>query len=136
MANVMSLPAERRETEVSEKVTRRRFNAEYKVRVLREADACSQVGEIGALLRREGIYSSHLSTWRAQAKRGELAALAPKKRGPKATEVDPRDKRLIEMEREIARLTRRAERAEALVALQKKLSQLLGIALPTTEEES
>jgi len=136
MANVMSLPAERRETEVSEKVTRRRFSAEYKVRVLREADACSQVGEIGALLRREGIYSSHLSTWRAQAKRGELAALAPKKRGPKATEVDPRDKRLIEMEREIARLTRRAERAEALVALQKKLSQLLGIALPTTEEES
>ena len=125
MANVMSLPAERRETEVSEKAKRRRFGAEYKVRVLHEADACKQVGEISALLRREGLYSSHLVTWRAQARRG-----------PKPKELDARDKQVAEMAREIAKLTRRAERAEALVALQKKLSELLGIALPTLEEES
>lgn len=136
MANVMSLPAERRETEVSEKAKRRRFGAEYKVRILREADGCQQVGELSALLRREGLYSSHLVTWRAQARRGELAALAPKKRGPKPKEVDPRDKQVAEMAREIVKLTRRAERAEALVALQKKLSELLGIALPTLEEQS
>jgi transposase-like protein len=136
MTNVMSLPAVRPETEVTEKAKRRRFTAEYKVRILREAEGCKQTGEIGALLRREGLYSSHLLTWRAQAKRGELAALAPKKRGPKPKEVDPRDKRMAEMEREMAKLTRRAERAEALVEVQKKLSQLLGIALPSPPEDT
>ena len=133
--NVMSSLAERRETEVSAKAKRRRFSAEYKVRILREADGCKQTGEIGALLRREGLYSSHLLTWRAQAKRGELAALAPKKRGPKPKEVDPRDKRLAELQREITKLTRRAERAEAIIEVQKKLSQLLGIALPEPPPE-
>lgn len=135
MANVMSLPAERRETEVSEKAKRRRFSGEYKMRILREAEQCSQAGAVSALLRREGLYSSHLVTWRAQAKRGELAALAPKKRGPKPKELDPREKEVAEMARTIAKLTRRAERAEALVALQKKVSELLGVALPTLAEE-
>ena len=135
MANVMSLTAGRPETEVTEKAKRRRYTAEFKARILREAEACTKPGELGALLRREGLYSSHLTSWRAQAARGEAAALEPKKRGPKAKEVDPRDKHIAVMERQVAALTRRAERAEAIVALQKKLSQLLGIALPATEED-
>jgi transposase len=136
MANVMSLPAGRPETEVSAKAKRRRFTAEYKVRILREADGCTKTGEFGALLRREGLYSSHLLSWRGQAQRGELAALAPQKRGPKPKEVDGRDKELAVLRREIAQLTRRAERAEAIVEVQKKISQLLGIALPEIDEES
>ena len=136
MANVMSLPAGRPETEVTAKAKRRRFTAEYKVRILREADGCNKTGEIGSLLRREGLYSSHLLSWRGQAQRGELAALAPQKRGPKPKEVDERDKELAALRRENARLMRRAERAEAIVEVQKKLSQLLGIPLPETEDES
>jgi transposase len=135
MANVMSLPASRAETEVSEKAKRRRFTAEYKARILRESESCKRPGEIGALLRREGLYSSHLVAWREQARRGELAALAPKKRGPKPTPVDPRDKEVAELRRENLRLTQRAERAEAIVEVQKKLSKLLGIVLPEAPEE-
>jgi transposase len=130
----MSSRAETPEVEVLAKATRQRYTAEYKGRILREAAACSVRGELGALLRREGLYSSHLTNWQAAAKRGELEGLKPKKRGPKAAVVDPRDRQLAEKEREIARLTRRAERAEALVALQKKVSQILGIALPDSEE--
>jgi transposase-like protein len=127
-------PEGRASSEVVERATRRRFTGEYKQRILHEADATTARGEIGALLRREGLYSSHLNTWRADAERGQLAGLKPKQRGPKAMPVDPRDKRIGELEREVARLGRRAERAEAIVEVQKKLSQLLGIALPTTEE--
>lgn len=136
MTNVMSLPAVRPETEVNAKARRRRFTAEYKVRILREAEGCVKTGEIGALLRREGLYSSHLLSWRGQAQRGELAGLAPQKRGPKPKEVDERDKELAALRRENTRLTRRAERAEAIVEVQKKLSQLLGIPLPEAEDES
>src|SRR5919197_4174282 len=106
------------ETEVVAKARRRRFTAEYKRRIMREADRCTHPGEIGALLRREGLYSSHLTTWRAARDRGELAGLAPKPRGPKATPPDPRDKKIAEQEREIVRWKQRAERAEALVELQ------------------
>jgi transposase-like protein len=119
---------------VSAKATRRRFTAEEKRRILREADGCTQRGELGALLRREGIYSSHLSAWRAAAAKRELEALAPKKRGPVPKVVDARDRKLVEQEREIARLTRRAERAEAIVDLQKKVSEILGIPLPDSDE--
>ena len=70
-------------TEVTPKATRRRFSAEYKRAILAEADACTKPGELGALLRREGLWSSHLSTWRAQRARGEQQGLAPRKRGPK-----------------------------------------------------
>jgi len=136
MANVMSLTAGRPETEVTEKAKRRRYTAEYKARILREADGCTKPGELGALLRREGLYSSHLTSWRAQAARGELAGLEPKKRGPKAKVVDPRDKQLAALERENAKLQRRLEHAEAIIAVQKKVSQLLGISLPDTSEES
>ena len=122
-------------TEVVAKVSRRRFSAKYKKRILDEAAACSAPGERGALLRREGLYSSHLTKWRRQAEEGRLAGLKAKRRGPAARVVDPRDKRLAELEKELNAMTRRAERAEALVDLQKKVSELLGIVLPTREEQ-
>ena len=121
------------EVEVSAKATRRRFTEEYKRRILAEADGCTMVGELGALLRREGLYSSHLSTWRQASARGELSA---KKRGPKAKQADPNAKRILELERENRRLRARAERAEALVEVQKKVAALLGNDLPSSEGES
>jgi transposase-like protein len=114
------------DTEVVAKPQRRRFTAEYKRRIVREADRCTTPGAIGALLRREGLYSSHLTTWRAARDRGELEALAPRKRGPKAPPPDPRDKTIAEQEREITKWKKRAERAEALVEVQKKVAALLG----------
>src|SRR2546422_9793187 len=81
------------ETEVVAKARRRRFTAAEKLRVLREADHCTKPGELSALLRREGLYSSHLSTWRVARRRGELAGLTPRRRGPQAKPVDPRDKK-------------------------------------------
>jgi transposase-like protein len=115
--------------EVVAKAQRRRFTAEYKRRIVREADRCTTTGAIGALLRREGLYSSHLTTWRAARDRGELEGLAPKKRGPKVEPPDLRDKKIAEQERQITRLTKRAERAEALVEIQKKVAALLGVPL-------
>jgi transposase len=135
MANVMSFGPGRPETEVTEKGKRRSFTGEYKQRILREAAACKEPGAVGALLRREGLYSSHLTHWRKEAGRGELARLTPKKRGPQPKAVNPRDRELLEAQREVARWKKRAERAEALVEVQKKVSQLLGIALPTNEDE-
>jgi len=82
------------QAEVTARAQRRRFTAAEKLRVLREADRCTKPGEQSALLRREGLYSSHLSTWRAARSRGELAGLSPRQRGPKAKPVDPRDKML------------------------------------------
>jgi transposase len=117
------------ETEVVAKAQRRRFTAEYKQRILREADCCTTPGAIGALVRREGLYSSHLTAWRAARARGELAGLAPRKRGPKAAPLDPRDKKISEQEREITKWRKRAERAEALVEVQKKVAALLGTPL-------
>ena len=118
------------ETEVVAKARRRRFTGAEKLRVLREADRCSRPGELGALLRREGLYSSHLSAWRAARKRGELAGLTSRPRGPKPQRPDPRDRKIVEQAREITRLQARAERAEGLVALQKKAAEILGELLP------
>src|SRR5215470_10226603 len=112
------------DVEVLAKATRRRFTVEYKRKILREADRCKTPGAVGALLRREGLYSSHLTTWRAARDRGDLAG-APKKRGPIPQGPDPRNKKIAELAREAARWRRRAERAEALVEVQKKLSVLL-----------
>jgi transposase-like protein len=114
------------DTEVVAKAQRRRFTAEYKRRIVREADRCTTAGAIGALLRREGLYSSHLTTWRAARDRGELEGLSAKKRGPKVVAPDPRDKKIAELEREVGRQSKRAERAEALVEVQKNLAALLG----------
>ena len=124
------------EVEVLAKPVRRKFTLEYKRRVLREADACKGLGEIGALLRREGLYSSHLSAWRAARDRGELAGSGSKKRGPAPIPVDPRDKQIVELARENRKLLKRAERAEALVEVQKKVSELLGIQLDRPDEKS
>jgi len=121
-------------TEVRPTATRRRFSAKYKREILREADRCTKTGELGALLRREGLYSSHLTTWRAQRERGELQGLAPKRRGPKPAPKNPLAGRMHELERENAKLRKRAERAEALVEIQKKLSELWGVTLPTPED--
>lgn len=116
-----------RETEVTERARRRTFTLEYKRRIVREVDACKTPGSIGALLRREGLYSSHLTVWRAARDRGELALGAVARgRGPRPTPPDPRDKKLAEQAREIARLTQRAQRAEGIVEIQKKVASLLG----------
>jgi transposase len=121
-------------TEVPEKARRRAFTVEYKRKIVKEADACKGSGEIGALLRREGLFSSHLTTWRQARDRGELApGAATKKRGPKAAPVDPRDKKIAELERQIAKVTTRAERAEAIADIQKKLAALFGRPFPSEE---
>ncbi len=112
------------EVEVLAKAERRRFPLEYKRRILKEVDACRRPGEIGALLRREGLYWSHLATWRAARARGELNGSVAKKRGPQAKPEHPDSKRLLQLERENRRLRARAERAEALVELQKKVAAL------------
>jgi len=114
------------DVQVAAKPQRRSFTAEYKRRILKEADACTTPGAVGALLRREGLYSSHLVEWRRARARGELAALTPKKRGRQPTPVDPRDRKLAEVERQLAQMAGRAERAEALVEAQKNLAALLG----------
>jgi transposase-like protein len=114
------------DVQVVAKARRRTYPAEYKRRILKEADACTAPGAIGALLRREGLYSSLLVEWRRARRRGELAALAPKKRGRKPTPVDPRDRTITELERQLAQMTGRAERAEILVDAPKNLAALLG----------
>ncbi len=118
--------------EVSEKPKRRRFTAEYKLRILREADRCKHSREIGALLRREGLYSSQLSTWRRQREAVAQAALATKKRGRKAKPVDPRVKAL---ERENRRLQRKLRQAEIIIDFQKKISEELGIPQSRSEKD-
>lgn len=118
------------ETEVLAKAQRRRFTVEYKRRILKEADRCLRPGEIGALLRREGLYASALTAWRAARERGEIAGLASKPRGPRARRVDPRDRKIAVQEREIAGWKARAQRAEALVEIQKKFSEMVGVPLP------
>jgi len=117
--------------EVPEKARRRRFTATYKLKILEEADRCSESGEIGALLRREGLYSSLLSKWREQREAGVLAGLTPKKRGRKPKPVDRQSARVTELERENARLREQLEKAHTIIDVQKKLSQLL-----SNQEES
>ena len=114
------------DVQVVAKPRRRTYPAEYKRRILKEADACTAPGTIGALLRREGLYSSLLVEWRRARGRGELAALTPQTRGRKPRPVDPRDRTIAELERQVAQLTGRAERAEILVEAQKNLAALLG----------
>ena len=112
------------DSEVVVKAQRRQFSAEYKRRILQEADSCTQRGAVGALLRREGLYSSHLNTWRQQRARGELQGLAPAKRGRKADPQAAENARLL---RETERLKAQLARAELIIEVQKKVSQLLGL---------
>ena len=113
--------------EVPEKAVRRRFTAEYKQSVLREADVCRDAGAIGALLRREGLYSSHLSVWRRQREEGTRRALS-EKRGRKST-ASPLAQENARLKAENARLAQRLEQAETIIEVQKKVSTLLGIPL-------
>jgi len=118
---------------VAEKPVRRRFTAEYKARILREADACTQPGQLGALLRREGLYSSHLTAWRHGRDEGTLAGLTPKRRGRKANPdaaVIAENERL---KRENQRLAEKLRQAETIIEVQKKLSEILGIPLSPPE---
>lgn len=109
--------------ELVEGPRRRRFPAEYKLRVVREADACSKPGEIGALLRREGLYSSHLSAWRKQRDAGGLKALA-KRRGPRTT--DPRDAQIASLRRRAERAETELDKARRVIEVQGNVSALLG----------
>lgn len=119
---------------VEAKAERRRFTADYKLKVIGEADKCQKPGEIGALLRREGLYWSNLSNWRKQRASGELAGLTAKKRGPQRQEKNPLAERVKELERENGRLQRRADLAEGIVELQKKVSEMLGVGLAKSPE--
>ena len=127
--------APRTPTQVTSKARRRTFTADYKKKILHQADGCTQRGELGALLRREGLYSSHLTEWRAQRERGELAALEPKKRGPKAAEANPLAEQLAAQRRENARLKADNEKLQLICDVQKKVSLLLGVTLPTTPDD-
>ena len=133
--SVVVLDDRSREVEVVAKATRRKYSAEYKLAVLREADGCTKPGEIGALLRREGLHSSNLVSWRRQREKGELSALSPRKRGPVPKEKNPLAAKVAALEKETTRLKARAERAEALVELQKKVSEILGIELKRNSEK-
>ncbi len=113
--------------EVPEKKARRKFTARYKLRILAEADACLEPGQLGALLRREGLYSSNLTTWRRQRDDGQLQGLSPKKRGRKAKAVNPLARRVGELERETQRLREKLRKAEIIIDVQKKVSEILGI---------
>jgi transposase-like protein len=115
--------------EVVPKAKRRKFSAEYKWRMLEEADSCTEAGQVGTLLRREGLYSSHLSTWRRQRERGLLEGLRPRKRGRKRK--DELEREVVRLRRENERLQDSLEQAEMIIEVQKKLSRLLGLA---TEE--
>jgi transposase-like protein len=116
--------------EVVEKAKRRQFSPEYKLRVLREAEGCRGEGQLGALLRREGLYSSHLTTWRRQVETGAIAGMRAKKRGPKGRDEDPRIK---QQAREIARLQKQLKQAMTIIDIQKKVAGILGIPLNAPE---
>ncbi len=120
--------------EVLPRAERRQFSGPYKLRILEEVERCTGRGQIGALLRREGLYSSHLSKWRRQRAAGQLQALSPQKRGRKAQEVEAEG--LVRLQRENERLRARLEQAEMIIDVQKKLSRLLGLPVenPETEE--
>lgn len=131
-------PAPVPDPEVHDKPKRRQFTAEYKRSIVEQAEACRDEGAIGALLRREGLYSSHLTTWRRQREQGELQALSPKKRGRKPA-LNPLAQENQRLQAEVTRLSRRLQQAELIIDVQKKVSALLGISLPevkTGEENS
>lgn len=110
--------------EVPEQAKRRRYSPQYKLRILKEADACTERGELGALLRREGLYNSHLTTWRRNRQQGSLQSLSSKKRGPKP-KAGKKKTREAQLESEIRRLRQKLNQAEAIIDIQKKVYALL-----------
>ena len=124
------------DSEVTEKATRRKFSAEYKLRILQLADSCSDPSSLGRLLRKEGLYSSNLTTWRRQRDLGMLKGLQPAKRGRKTIERNPLRPELDKLRKENERLQNRLKRAELIIEVQKKVSQMLGVDLPEGSPES
>ncbi len=114
--------------EVADKPTRRRFTPSYKRRIVEEADRCTEPGDVGRLLRREGLYSSHLTGWRKAARRGSLKALS-KKRGRKPIERNPLEGKVLRLERENARLEKELHKAHLIIDVQGKVAGLLGLSL-------
>ncbi len=135
VAEIGSEETARPDPEVPEKPERRQYPAEYKLRILREADQCGEPGEVGALLRREGLYSSLLSSWRRQREEGTLGALGPKKRGRKSKRTDPLAAEVQKLKKENQRLKKRLMQTETIIEVQKKMSEALGIPLKSPEEE-
>ena len=127
--------AVRPQSEVLAHATRRRFSAEYKLSILSQADACTETGEIGALLRREGLYSSNLTKWRRQREEGLLGALSPRRRGPKPSDAEAAERRIAQLEWEKERLSRRLAEAEMIIDFQKKVAVLLGVTLRSPESD-
>jgi len=121
--------------EVPEKKPRRKFTAKYKLRILAEADTCIRPGQLGALLRREGLYSSYITTWRRQRAKGILQAMAPQKRGRKQKQINPLAKKVAQLEGENLRLQQKLKKAELLIEAQKKMSEILGIAQNLDEND-
>jgi transposase len=124
----------RPDPEVPEKAIRRKYSGEYKLRILKEAEACIQPGQLGALLRREGLYSSNLTTWQRQKEQGMLEALSPKKRGRKKLNPHPLALKVIQLEREIQKLKHKLRQAETIIEVQKKISEILQIPIQKDEE--
>ena len=113
--------------EVVEKRPRRKFTASYKLRILEKANSCTQPGQMGVLLRSEGLYSSHLTCWRRQREKGVFEALQPKKRGRKKIEKNPLTQRVASLEKENRKLKHKLHQAEKIIEVQKKISEILGI---------
>jgi transposase-like protein len=130
-----SEPGRYSEPEVVARATRRTFSAAYKLGIVEEADQCAERGQIGALLRREGLYSSQLATWRRQRAAGGLQAMAPKKRGRKASQ-DAKDVEIATLRRENERLQRQLAQTELIIGAQKKLAEALEQTLTGNEGES
>ncbi len=115
--------------EVVARPTRRQFTAQYRLRIVQEAEQCSEPGEVGRLLRREGLYSSHLANWRKTYQDGGAGALAPKKRGRKAEGRNPLEKRVRQLESELARTQEKLRKANLILDMQGKVAGLLGFSL-------
>jgi transposase-like protein len=126
-------PPDQPDPEVMPRARRRTFSATYKVRILAEADACTERGEIGALLRREGLYSSHLSNWRRQREAGQLQSLKNKPRGRKPA-LDAKAAEVARLEQENARLQQQLAQAELIITAQKKLAEALEKTLTSNED--
>lgn len=125
-----------RSLRVAQKASRRRFEASYKLRVLEEADRCTEPGQLGALLRREGLFSSHLTTWRRQRDEGALNGLRERKRGRKPRHRDAKDLELARLRREKQELEERLRQAETIIEVQKKVSEILGSPLAPPNDEN
>jgi len=124
----------KKETEVLAKARRRRLSTAYKMRILAEADACTEHGQLGALLRREGLYSSSLRDWRRKRDEGAFEALESKKRGPKVVADPALVLELAKQKKRIGQLEKKLKRAEMIIDVQKKVSALLGVSLDAMDE--